>query len=67
MKIEKIDTRREDNCQYAYIGTVYGLGSGPSYVSKCRKTCGGLASHAICFGCKDYEHKDNSNKRKEGE
>lgn len=65
MKLEKIDTLREENCKYAYIGTVYGLANGLSYVSKCRKTRG-LASMDICFRCKDFAHKDNDESKKEG-
>lgn len=64
MKVEQIDARKENSCKHAYIGIVHGLGNGPSYVSKCRKTHG-LASRYICFKCKDFIHKDNDNPRKE--
>nr|DAX05065.1 MAG TPA: hypothetical protein [Caudoviricetes sp.] len=64
MKLKKLDAKREDNCKHAYIGTVYGLGNGPSYVSKCRKTRG-LASLDLCFRCKDFVHKDIQEPRKE--
>lgn len=65
MYVYKIETSYiEDNCKHAYIGTVYGLGNGPSYVSKCRKTRG-LASLDLCFRCKDFVHKDIQEPRKE--